>query len=338
MKKIKKNILFWTLPLISLSSLPLVAFSCKDKDLSKDEDLSKVGKLDHHDMTINEEFGFDKPEPIPLKEYSKVGKLLDRKFKYNSGNEYSYWDLMGACEATLISYSDGDTMNFSVKEQPKVLTLNNGIVVNKENFPSTFAVRISLIDTLEEHIPGGTVSPAEKALAQEDKAFAEQMLPVGSTVRVVPHDWKITKSYNRIVAHVFFGEHFEKNYSVELVANGYTLPRIGDDDKLQFLYSYNQAKKENIQGFLLPYFAYAFNDGIENKKGFYNPNRANQGKTFFKNVSEFNKMYITHGNLMPYLEYILDSKFSTMKSLKQKNTNKYSLFHHLLELNKEDAE
>jgi hypothetical protein len=62
------------LPLISLSSLPLVALSC-----------GECGKLDHHNMSINEEFGFDKPEPIPLKEYSKVGKLLDRKF-----NKYSY--------------------------------------------------------------------------------------------------------------------------------------------------------------------------------------------------------------------------------------------------------
>lgn len=41
--------------------------------------------------------------------------------------------------------------------------------------------------------------------------------------------------------------------------------------------------------------------------------------------------------MMPYLEYILDSKFSTMKSLKQKNTRKYSLFYDLMVLNKEDA-
>ena len=322
MKKIKNNILFWTLPLISLSSLPLVALSC-----------GECGKLDHHNMSINEEFGFDKPEPIPLKEYSKVGKLLNRKF-----NKYSYWSLMGACEATLTSYSDGDTMNFSVKKQPKELAHDDGILdYKKEDFPSTFAVRISLIDTLEEHLPGGIVSPAEKALAQEDKAFAEQMLPIGSTVRVVPPDGKITKSYNRIVAHIFFGEHFEKNYSVELVANGYTLPRIGDDDKFQFRDSYTQIKKNSIQGILLPYFAYAFNEGIEKKRGFYNPKRIKEGKTFFRNVAEFNKMYITHGNLMPFLEYVLDSKFSSLK-LKEKNTRKYSLFYDLMVLNKEDAE
>lgn len=328
MKKIKNNILFWTLPLISLSSLPLVALSC-----------GECGKLDHHNMSINEEFGFDKPEPIPLKEYSKVGKLLDRKFQFETGEEYSYWDLMGACEATLTSYSDGDTMNFKVEDsgQPKPLKLKNGFpAIEKPKFPQTFSVRISLIDTLEEHIPGGTVNPKEKALAQEDKAFAEEMLPVGSKVKVVPPDGKITYSYTRIVAHIFFGANFEKNYSIELVSNGYTLPRIGDDDKFQFRDSYTQIRKQSIQGILLPYFAYAFNEGIEKKRGFYNPERINEGKTFFRNVAEFNKMYITHGNLMPFLEYVLDSKFSSMK-LKEKNTRKYSLFYDLMVLNKEDA-
>ncbi|EPL02945.1 hypothetical protein CP02DC14_1569, partial [Chlamydia psittaci 02DC14] len=36
------------------------------------------------------------------------------------------------------------------------------------------------------------------------------------------------------------------------------------------------------------------------------------------------------------LEYVLDSKFSSMK-LKEKNTRKYSLFYDLMVLNKEDA-
>jgi len=324
MKKIKKNILFWALPLISLSSLPLAALSC--------------GKLDYQKMVIDKKFGLDEPKPVPLAQYSKVGKLLDKKFQFGTGEVYSYWDLMGTCEATLTSYSDGDTMNFKVEDsgQPKPLKLNGLPAIEKSKFPPTFSVRISLIDTLEEHIPGGTVDPKEKALAQEDKAFAEKMLPVGSKVKVVPPDGKITYSYSRIVAHIFFGANFEKNYSVELVANGYTLPRISDDDKFQFRDSYTQIRKHSIQGILLPYFAYAFNEGIEKKRGFYNPKRIKEGKTFFKNVAEFNKMYKTHGNMMPFLEYVLDPKFSSLE-LEEKNTRKYSLFYDLTVLNKEDA-
>ena len=325
MKKIKKNILFWAIPLISLSSLPLVALSCR--------------KLDYQKMVIDKKFGLDEPEPVPLAQYSKVGKLLNKKFQFETGKEYSYWDLMGACEATLTSYSDGDTMNFKVEDsgQPKPLKLKKGFPdIEKPKFPPTFSVRISLIDTLEEHLKGGTVNPKEKALAQEDKAFAEKMLPVGSKVKVVLPDGTFKYSYDRIVAHIFFGANFEKNYSIELVANGYTLPRIGDDDKFQFRDSYTQIRKHSIQGILLPYFAYAFNEGIEKKRGFYNPKRIKKGKAFFKNVAEFNQMYITHGSLMPFLEYVLDPKFSSLE-LEEKNTRKYSIFYDLTVLNKEDA-
>lgn len=73
------------------------------------------------------------------------------------------------------------------------------------------------------------------------------------------------------------------------MANGYTLPRIGDDDKFQFRDSYTQIRKRSIQGILLPYFAYAFNEGIEKKRGFYNPERIKEGKTFLKMLQNLTK-------------------------------------------------
>ncbi|SGA30486.1 Uncharacterised protein [Chlamydia abortus] len=41
-------------------------------------------------MVIDKKFGLDEPEPVSLAQYSKVGKLLDKKFQFETGEEYSY--------------------------------------------------------------------------------------------------------------------------------------------------------------------------------------------------------------------------------------------------------
>ena len=54
---------------------------------------------------------------------------------------------------------------------------------------------------------------------------------------------------------------------------------------------------------ILPYLAYAFNDGIAKKRGFYEKD--------FKNPYEFSENYKSHGtSLISESEGILSSKFS----------------------------
>ena len=319
MKKLKLLI-----PIVSISSLmssfSLLSVSCTDYEKTK--------LLEHPD---NKE-GFN---GLPLKEYSKVGKLLNQKVTQKAQSdekpdpqtglpkfkEYTetYWDWFHSMEGEITKVVDGDTVYAKITKLPKKIG----------NYETTFKVgeiiklRIPSIDTFEEHVPGQEVDPVEKAYALRDHAFAESLIPVGTKVRMVSPNWS-SKTYDRYVADLFFGENFERNFSTEMLAGGYTLPRLpwNHEYLASFRANYNKKIKEMFTDLILPYLAYAFNDGIAKKRGFY--------KKDFKNPYQFSANYKSHGtSLISESEGILSSKFS-----KYRKNEKNQLFRWIQHTNK----
>lgn len=318
MKKLKLLI-----PIVSISSLmssfSLLSVSCTDYEKTK--------LLEHPD---NKE-GFN---GLPLKEYSKVGKLLNQKVTQKAQSdekdpqtglpkleEYTetYWDWFHSMEGEITKVVDGDTVYARITKLPKKIG----------NYSTTFKVgqiiklRIPSIDTLEEHVPNKEVDPVEKAYALRDHAFAESLLPVGTKVRMVSPNWA-NKTYDRYLADLFFGENFERNFSTEMLAGGYTLPRLpwNGEYLASFRSNYNRKVKETYTDLILPYLAYAFNDGIAKKRGFYEKD--------FKNPYQFSANYKSHGtSLISESEGILSSKFS-----KYRKNEKNQLFRWIQHTNK----
>lgn len=329
MKKLKLLI-----PIVSISSLmssfSLLSVSCTDYEKTK--------LLEHPD---NKE-GFN---GLPLKEYSKVGKLLNQKVTQKAQSdekdpqtglpkleEYTetYWDWFHSMEGEITKVVDGDTVYARITKLPKKIG----------NYSTTFKVgqiiklRIPSIDTLEEHVPNKEVDPVEKAYALRDHAFAESLLPVGTKVRMVSPNWA-NKTYDRYLADLFFGENFERNFSTEMLAGGYTLPRLpwNGEYLASFRSNYNRKVKETYTDLILPYLAYAFNDGIAKKRGFYNwknQELKQAGLKYFKNPYQFSANYKSHGtSLISESEGILSSKFS-----KYSKNEKNQLFRWIQHTNK----
>lgn len=330
MKKLKLLI-----PIVSISSLmssfSLLSVSCTDYEKTK--------LLEHPD---NKE-GFN---GLPLKEYSKVGKLLNQKVTQKAQSdekpdpqtglpkfkEYTetYWDWFHSMEGEITKVVDGDTVYAKITKLPKKIG----------NYETTFKVgeiiklRIPSIDTLEEHVPNKEVDPIEKAYALRDHAFAESLLPVGTKVRMVSPNWA-NKTYDRYLADLFFGENFERNFSTEMLAGGYTLPRLpwNGEYLASFRSNYNHKIKETYTDLILPYLAYAFNDGIAKKRGFYNwknKKLKQAGLEYFKNPYQFSANYKSHGtSLISESEGILSSKFS-----KYRKNEKNQLFRWIQHTNK----
>lgn len=330
MKKLKLLI-----PIVSISSLmssfSLLSVSCTDYEKTK--------LLEHPD---NKE-GFN---GLPLKEYSKVGKLLNQKVTQKAQSdekpdpqtglpkfkEYTetYWDWFHSMEGEITKVVDGDTVYAKITKLPKKIG----------NYETTFKVgdiiklRIPSIDTLEEHVPNKEVDPIEKAYALRDHAFAESLLPVGTKVRMVSPNWA-NKTYDRYLADLFFGENFERNFSTEMLAGGYTLPRLpwNGEYLASFRSNYNRKVKEAYTDLILPYLAYAFNDGIAKKRGFYNwknQELKQAGLKYFKNPYQFSANYKSHGtSLISESEGILSSKFS-----KYRKNEKNQLFRWIQHTNK----
>lgn len=330
MKKLKLLI-----PIVSISSLmssfSLLSVSCTDYEKTK--------LLEHPD---NKE-GFN---GLPLKDYSKVGKLLNQKVTQKAQSdekpdpqtglpkfkEYTetYWDWFHSMEGEITKVVDGDTVYAKITKLPKKIG----------NYETTFKVgdiiklRIPSIDTLEEHVPNKEVDPIEKAYALRDHAFAESLLPVGTKVRMVSPNWA-NKTYDRYLADLFFGENFERNFSTEMLAGGYTLPRLpwNGEYLASFRSNYNHKIKETYTDLILPYLAYAFNDGIAKKRGFYNwknKELKQAGLEYFKNPYQFSANYKSHGtSLISESEGILSSKFS-----KYRKNEKNQLFRWIQHTNK----
>ena len=151
---------------------------------------------------------------------------------------------------------------------------------------------------------------------------------------MVSPNWA-NKTYDRYLADLFFGENFERNFSTEMLAGGYTLPRLpwNGEYLASFRSNYNRKVKEAYTDLILPYLAYAFNDGIAKKRGFYNwknQELKQAGLKYFKNPYQFSANYKSHGtSLISESEGILSSKFS-----KYRKNEKNQLFRWIQHTNK----
>ncbi|BAP39650.1 thermonuclease family protein [Metamycoplasma canadense] len=247
--KIKKSLLFLTPFLLSVS---VVSISCSIKS-----------KEFYDDLELNDTFVINKSE------YNKVGKIFDKKIQYKKivnwetqevkTVEETLWEFFSGIEGTVESIADGDTLTVKVDKQ---LSTNKGIPKKGQ----LVKVRIPLIDTLEQNT--SDVKEREKKLSHLDWDYVKSIIPIGSKVRLISDNLS-NNSYDRIVSYVFFGQNFEKNFSIEMLANGWTLPRIGKDEFKTFTFDFKKDLKSSVASYLIPFAAYAFNFGYTNKKGFY---------------------------------------------------------------------
>ncbi|MDD1358500.1 thermonuclease family protein [Metamycoplasma hyosynoviae] len=321
MKKtnIKKILKFSVLPIIIPSSLIPLALASKacGYDYTTMKNIPSKGHI------------------VEFKNYQKIGKVFDQKVKgivnliedptspvVRVEKEHTYWEWFSYVDAEIISITDGDTLKVKILTDPFSVdgSPNTKVVKGQE-----FKLRISSIDTLEEHKPnGGEVNEIEKNFAALDHKYAEKLIPVGSKVRLISDNWQNT-SYNRLVTSLFFGENYERNFSCEMLAGGYTLPRIQDRRK-QFQADYlTKGKKNSILTLLLPYLAYAYNEGIAEKRGFYSktdPEVIKLKKHYnlkIDTVYELADLYKEHGDMAGQGEYILSPKYSTNPDNKTDN-------------------
>lgn len=275
----KKLSLLLSAPIISL---PLVAISC-----SKNYD----------DIKLNNTFAFD------IKDYEQIGKIFDSSFETEIIKDLetretekiitTLWERFAGVDATITRVFDGDTVEVSV--------VNN--LTEKTSFAKgeLVKIRIPLIDTLEQNTEG--VTEREKKLSNLDSKFVETILRPGTKVRLLSDNWT-NGSYNRKVAYLFFGENYHKNFSIEMLSNGWTLPRISQTDFKTFKIDYNNVEKTTVLSYLLPYVARAFNDGYMNKKGFYVEEGVNitlsgtPTNIKFKLPMDLSKEYIAHGSTL----------------------------------------
>ncbi|TPI03086.1 thermonuclease family protein [Mycoplasma struthionis] len=279
--------------MLSVATLtPIVAISCKGKEKENkaltEDDIKLVAKSERVQKLINDSY------PVDFSDYKNVGKVFDKvvkqKVRDENGNivekSISLWDLFNYAEGTISKLADGDTVRVRITNPPKP---RGG---TKFDIPEEISIRIPMIDTLEENTPSAT--PRERELAAMDSAYARTLLPVGTKVRVVAAEGWSSKSFNRFVAYVFFGENFTRNFGIEMLAGGYTLARLEGNDAFVFS-NYLDTPAEtakSIRAYLLPYAAYAMNEGILKKRGFYG------APTSFDGPYVLTKEYKDHGQSM----------------------------------------
>ncbi|RMA79093.1 hypothetical protein JN00_0144 [Metamycoplasma subdolum] len=315
---------------ISLISLPLIpttvlAASCKKEEKVKKYYNSKG--VSYKDIKLNSFY-----EGIEPKDYAKIGKLFYKKTTLSKKHpitgalttwQGTYWEKFNYRDMTVTGWSDGDTL--------KADWIDGG------GIKRACKIRISGIDTLEEGTP--TVKRRERALAALDHRYANSIIPKGAKIRAIAENWA-NSSYDRLVANIFFdkpGEEqgkFYRNFSTEMLAGGWTLPRFSSGETGAFTSNYNEKEFDSPFALMLPYMAYAFNEGIEQNRGFYNPesykykgveNDVKNGGRGEAMVSpyEFTLEYVDHGIGMIANgggEYILSAEFSKFDKLEPNNS------------------
>ncbi|MGX9395194.1 thermonuclease family protein [Mycoplasma sp. 1781] len=303
MKKIK---LFLLAPIFTF---PLLSVSCQNEKTKEYYD----------NLKLNATFLFEPSN------YHSVGKTLDNVIETEIIDDVekgttkkialSLWENFGAVEGQVTQVFDGDTIEVTIKKNlTSKTTFENGQKIK---------IRIPLIDTLEQNTKGTT--ERERKLSNLDSAYVENILQ-GKNVRLVSDNWS-NNSYSRYVAYVFFGDSFEKNFSIEMLANGWTLPRIGALDFKTFVNDYEKTEKSAVLSYLLPYAARAFNDGYFNNKGFYAKEGVNisvGGQDLnlkFKLPVDLSKEYQAHGSDLINDAYQFMYPFNIEKKNKQKFVN-----------------
>lgn len=276
MHKVKKTLIFSGL-LAPAFITPIVVTSC-------------VTKTDwNRKMELNQTFILKNPAA----DYHKVGQIFDTEVTYpvvdrvsgeSIDQKSTLWDFFNAFEGDVISQADGDTVTIRITKAPADPKIQD-FPVGKE-----VRIRIPLIDTLEDsRAPGYAGGEEETRLSSIDSKYMGDLLKShGNHVRVVVDG--VEKTYDRYVGYVFFGNNFEKNWSTEMLAAGYTLARLDGGVFNFFKSDYDLKIKSKVSCFLFPFIAAAATDGVKEKRGFYE-----EGKYGIKTPADLAAKYKTHG-------------------------------------------
>ncbi|MCY2903024.1 thermonuclease family protein [Mycoplasmopsis arginini] len=280
----KKLSLFLSVPMLSI---PFVAISCSNENQDFFDNLN-----------LNSTFVVEKDK------IEEVGKIFDSTIETEEIINFetkekrivskSLWEKFSAVDGKITRIFDGDTVEVVIEN--KLVESNNAF-----NVGDKVKVRIPLIDTLEQNVKD--VTEREKKLSHIDTEYVHNVLKPGTKVRLISDNWT-DGSYDRKIAYLFFGEGFKKNFSIDMLANGWTLPRINNNDLIAFISDFNNVDKSSVKSYLLPFVARAFNHGYINKKGFY----VNEGVNITLNNKQINikfnlpmdlaKEYIAHGSTL----------------------------------------
>lgn len=290
-------------------AMPLVAISCVNKDAKY-----------YDELQLNSTFSVEKED------IDKVGNIFDQKVditriknletREEETVNISLWEVYSAIDAEIVKIYDGDTMLVRVLEKNERTTAFN---VGDE-----IKIRIALIDTLEQNVRD--VTEREKKLAHLDSEYVESILPANTRVRIISENWS-DGSYDRKIGYLFFGENYEQNFSINMLANGWTLPRINNNELKNFITDYEKIKKSSIKSYLLPYIARAFNHGYTKQRGFYAKDGVNvvlngtsQNIKFYTPM-DLAKEYIAHGSSLMSDAYQFLYPFNIEKNNAKKFNN-----------------
>ncbi|QIW62221.1 hypothetical protein [Mycoplasmopsis gallinacea] len=180
------------------------------------------------------------------------------------------------------------------------------------------------LDLLKEKLK---INRIEKSLSELDTEFAKSLL-LNKKVRMISSNWG-DKSYNRNVAHIFYQDETTgkwKLFSLEVLKNGYSLPRLTDSEIKGYLSTKDSEDPKLINTLLLPYIANAFNYGYKKGLGFYSDKTFEILKEKFPNdinkkissPDDLVKYYGEHGNIYSdakeFFQLPGSSGFSELKS------------------------
>ncbi|WP_029512724.1 hypothetical protein [Mycoplasmopsis iners] len=198
---------------------------------------------------------------------------------------YVDWELNKGIyvDAIIDSWSDGDTLKFRLADtvtpdHPKWEQFQSDITSGKtepdDEGRALFKLRIEGMDTPEKNVGGKNSTPFEYQYAELPSQFAKKNFKKGTPIRIFTVGGTGKDSFGRYLGDFFFGEGWKYSYTVELVNSGLTLPLISKDKFLA-------VTPTDSLYYTIPGIADAFNDAIENKRGFYknftNPNGVSTG-------------------------------------------------------------
>lgn len=206
--------------------------------------------------------------------YKQIQYLLNNKFDekdffWNEDDVLPDEKNVTILDAEIVEWKDGDTPV---------------IKINDSEFDGLYNLRIELIDTPEKGLKKGNAyvksTGLEKTYADRATEFAKRILPKGTKIKYV-YSGKGTpgRSYERITGLIFFGrdKHY-KNYSVELVKAGLSLPNSNKQGMIKMNYPQNIEYTELIK------IAKAYQQSKNNRFGIWEQLNRSSELTFIKEI------------------------------------------------------
>ncbi|MGX9358359.1 hypothetical protein ACWXVL_01045 [Mycoplasma sp. 128] len=318
-----KKILLSTLAVTSLTAfacLPVV--SCVNVNGGSDnrggsnrgnnEEASKVDNWKKSSQTV-----YDAIENLVNVDFSKLLSIKKEEKNFDSStgeittSYKTYWDKFVVYDATVVRVSDGDTYIVKYIKDGKEMQAR---------------IRSWALDTPEApgpttYVDGDPKHTEEQFASDQDTKFAESILTPGRKIKILVS----SMSYDRLVGISLYSDKpnptelsdFTKCYEFEVLKNGFSTPRVGESELLQFI---SQVSDDflSFQTLFMPYFWAATNYGIIHKQGFYKLFSANKPYDFVPRV------YVTHGD--PTTQFMLLPEFTQGGWITTERDNNLSRF------------